>query len=73
MRTLFPIYFEDLPSLRSRTLAGLKQRQQKRGLRQALAQFGPVQRIDFRLELKRHGRRGLIQLIERPGKISGSI
>ena len=65
LRTLFLVYFEDLPSLHCRTLAGLKQRQQKRGLREALSHYGPILEIDYRREFKKHGSQGLKRIIER--------
>jgi hypothetical protein len=65
LRSLFLVFYEDLPSLRCRTMAGLRQRRQKRGLREALARYGPVRELDYRLQFKRRGRLGLMENIRR--------
>jgi hypothetical protein len=60
LRTLYLPIYEDLPSLHFRTMAGLTQRKQKRGLLEALASRGPVRSIDYRREMKRQGRRDFL-------------
>jgi hypothetical protein len=63
LRTLYLPFYEDLPSLRFRTVAGLRQRRQKRGLRDALDRQGPVRLMDYRRVCKRLGRRGFLDFM----------
>lgn len=65
LRSLLLVFYEDLPSVRVRTLAGLKQRRQKRGLREALDRYGLVRELDYRREFKLKGRLGLVEKIKR--------
>jgi len=63
LRTLYLPIFEDLPSLRFRTVAGIRQRRQKRGLREALSRQGPLQLVDYRRVFRRLGRRGFLEFL----------
>jgi hypothetical protein len=64
LRTIFLPFYEDLPSIRCRTLLGLKQRKQKRGLHEALSRYGPIMEIDYRKIFKRKGRKSLMDKIK---------
>ncbi len=65
LKVLFLPFYEGRPSLRSRTLAGLRQRKQKRGLREALMRHGQVKEIDYRKVFKKSGRDGLVRAVIR--------
>jgi hypothetical protein len=69
LRTLYLPIYEDLPSLRFRTMAGMTQRRQKRGLQEALASQGPVRCMDYRRVVKRQGRRGFLARLIQEHKI----
>jgi hypothetical protein len=71
LRILFLPFYEDLPSLRARTFAGVRQRRQKRGLREALQRRGDVIEIDFR-RLARRGPGALAARIEQAARESSA-
>ena len=63
LRTLYLPFYEDLPSWRFRTVAGIRQRRQKRGLREALSRRGPLRLVDYRRVWRRLGRRGFLEFM----------
>ena len=63
LRTLYLPFYEDLPSLRFRTMVGIRQRRQKRGLQEALARQGALRVVDYRRKIKRLGRKGFLEFM----------